>query len=258
MTNLKKQTTVALFVKIEKTKSSEERAEIVAILKERGQDVSKWETVETVETVATETVAEEVAETVADAGTDAVTETVTDAEISGDDEATVALRKDVDSLIEIVIEEKRIGVYQEIMKALGGKFDSDFEELLAAATVEQLKEAASFRTLAETKKGDEPKAKKEKVVKEKKEKAPKAEKAPKPKKEKAPKAEGEEGGVNITIEKFADADFALEGTVTFSAGGAEVTGTIKRFYICHVSGKEKARIKGADGKIYFKTSKDLK
>lgn len=54
---------------------------------------------------------------------------------------------EVDEFVDSLIENNRNGVYNEVMKALGGKFDSDLDYLLDNATEEQLKEALNFKKI---------------------------------------------------------------------------------------------------------------
>ena len=61
------------------------------------------------------------------------------------DDYLKSLRDMVDKFVDELIESKRSGVYFEVMKALGGRFDSDLDELLEAADESQLKDALSFK-----------------------------------------------------------------------------------------------------------------
>jgi len=226
---LKKSTTEQLVKKADKA-SGEELAAIVEVLKGRGQDVTKWETT--------------------DAGT-----AVPEAPAAADaDKIREEFLAELDEFVEKVINESRTGIYNEIMKALGGSFDSDIEELYASASLAQIKDALAYKNIL-------------KPTEKAKTAAPKAPAAPK--KATAPKAPvakkvtseegGEEGGKNITIPKFSDSDeFELGCKIEFNVSGETLTGEIKRFYICHLTKKERCRIKGDNGKVYFKTSKDIK
>lgn len=68
------------------------------------------------------------------------------------------LVNEVDEFVDALIEERRDGVYTEVMKVLGGNFDSDIDDLFESATEEQLKEALTFKKI---------KAKKEESTKSK-------------------------------------------------------------------------------------------
>lgn len=73
-------------------------------------------------------------------------------EIAAQEDATPALKLEalkqrVDELVDKLIEEKRTGVYNQVMKALGGNFYSDLDELLENATEAQLNDALSFSKL---------------------------------------------------------------------------------------------------------------
>jgi len=118
---LKKYSAKQLSAKLEKNSISKvEKEVIIEILKSRDQDVSKWE----------EVVEEKI-------------------EVSGkvvnSEDSLSGMKKEVDDFVDSLIEEKRTGVYNQVMKALGGNFYSDLDDLLEEATEQQLKEALSFK-----------------------------------------------------------------------------------------------------------------
>ncbi len=125
----KKNTTVQLLKKVEKV-SGEEFEAVIEVLKSRGQDVSKW--VKEPEQVEEPTQEEP---------------EQTEESVKNEDEIKAELIKKVDSFVEKIINEGRTGLYNQVMKALGGKFDDDIDELYAAATLSQLRDAYSFHKI---------------------------------------------------------------------------------------------------------------
>lgn len=116
--------------KLEKNKFSQsEVVAAISLLESRNVDVSSWKQVE-------EKIEEKEIET---------PKTLTKEELKEVVEQTrKELVEKVDTFIDTLISAKRSGVYTEVMKALGGKFESDLDELLENATIEQLKDALSF------------------------------------------------------------------------------------------------------------------
>jgi hypothetical protein len=121
--SFKKYSAKQLISKLEKGNLSSVETEIaIKILKKRGQNTSKWETEAQNEEKSVETV-----------------------------DKSTSVKEDIDRFVDQLIEQKRTGVYTEVMKALGGKFDDDLDELLEKATQEQLKDAISFKGLDKAK-----------------------------------------------------------------------------------------------------------
>jgi len=228
---LKKYSATQLVAKLEKGNLSEvETSVIIEILKKRGQDVSKWVTEETVETIVEEVKVEKI-------------EKITTVDLS-------VLAEEVDEFVDTLIEDHHDGVYNEVMKALGGTFESDLDDLLEVATESQLKEALSFKSI---------KPKKE-VVKTQEKKS--VEKVEKPKKEKTGKSvdlKESEGLKTKKLNNFTgDNNFKIGSLICFDVSEKQLQGEIKRFFVCHKTNKEKCRIKAENGKIYFKTINNIK
>ena len=142
---LKKSSSIQLVEKLTKNKFSQ--SEVVAavnLLESRGQDVSAWKQLEeVVEPEAKEPTKEELK--------------------ASAEEARLELVKSVDLFIDKLIEDKRSGVYTEAMKSLGGAFESDLDDLLDNATIEQLKDTLK---LGKIKKPELEKKVSEKIKKE--------------------------------------------------------------------------------------------
>jgi len=68
------------------------------------------------------------------------------------------LSEKVDAFVDELIAQKRTGVYNEVMKALGGKFNSDLDDLLEQTSKAQMKDALAFQKITST---PEPKKDKE-------------------------------------------------------------------------------------------------
>lgn len=201
---LKKYSANQLISKIEGGKLSKVELEIaIAILKKRGKDTSKYEEVDKL----------------------------------------APLRKEVDSLIDSLIELKRNGVYTQVMKALGGSFSSDLDELLMAATKDQLEEALSFGNFGKEKETEEepkeePVQEPEKPESEKKDTVNKTTTTRGPKILESKELEGLKAGVTVSF------------TLNKKRGGAETTGEMVRV---HQRGdKEYILIKLEDGTIVSK------
>lgn len=126
---LKKYSAVQLLTKLEKGNLPESEKEVaIEILEKRGQDVSKFKPVPIVEPEEVEVKVES-------------------KEVEKPKKTKLDLVSEVDDFVDTLIEDHRDGVYNEVMKALGGKFDSDIDELFENATEEQLKEALSFKKI---------------------------------------------------------------------------------------------------------------
>lgn len=134
---LKKCSTQQLIQKLEKFNPKSSEYDIcVQLLEKRGQDVSKYIVIEKPEDILTES-----------------------SESSLDE-----LKEQVDQFVDELIAAKRTGAYTEVMKALGGDYESDLDDLFEVATREQLLTALEFKNTPEqTKKEPSLKVKKEKV-----------------------------------------------------------------------------------------------
>lgn len=148
--SLKKNSTQQLISKLEKlNENSQEFEVIISILEKRGQDVSKWKKDEKQEEVVVYQSEEELTQEERE-----ILEKIEDKEQSLRDR----LIEEVDQFMDELIAGKRTGVNLEVLKALGGQYGSDLDELLENASIERLKDALSFKNL---------KQKAEKVKKEK-------------------------------------------------------------------------------------------
>lgn len=133
--SLKKNSTQQLVSKIDKLNSSSVEFEvIISILEKRNFDVSKWKVETSVDQVS-ESIKDEIHEIIKEESID-LTPTLRD-----------KLIEDVDHLVDELIASKRTGVYTEVMKALGGQYDSDIDELFEKATEEQLRDALVFQNM---------------------------------------------------------------------------------------------------------------
>jgi hypothetical protein len=223
---LKKFSVNQIISKLQRGCPEVEKEICISILKKRGQDVSKFKPVSVVEP---ETVKNEVVEKVEEPL----------------NSTRQQLIEEVDEFVDTLIEDHRDGVYTEVIKTLGGTFESDLDELFENATEAQLKEALSFKNI-KSKKSDTSEIKSVKKVVE-------------PKK----KVQKEEGNEKLlkseTIDKFSDFDdFSVDSKISFEVNGESKNGIITRIFIHHKTNKEQCRIKGDDNKIYFKTVKNIK
>lgn len=135
---LKKYSVKQLVEKLEKNKATEEETPIiVSILESRGQDVSKWKK---------EIVSQQIQDSI---DLESWSDDKSDPEIKLSERAQLA--QEVDEFVDVLISSHREGVYTEVMKALGGRYESDLDELLDIATVEQMKEALSFKGIKSNK-----------------------------------------------------------------------------------------------------------
>ena len=221
----KKYSANQLLSKLEKGNvTSVEKEVVIEILEKRGQDVSKFKSEPKPEKVESK---------------------VEKKEVEKPKKTKLDLVSEVDEFVDSLIEQKRTGVYIEVMKSLGGTFESDLDDLFEETTIEQLKEALSFKNI-KSKKSDTSEVKSVKKIVE-------------PKK----KVQKEEGNKKLleskTIEKFSDSDdFSVGSKVSFEINGKSKIGTIARIFIHHKTNKEQCRIKGDDKKVYFKTVKSIK
>lgn len=140
---LKKCSTQQLVQKLEKFKiDSDEYNICVQLLAKRGWDVSKYVTVEEQE--------------------------IPTVEVSQTPPTLDELKEQVDQFVDELIVAKQTGTYTEVMKALGGGYESDLSDLFEVATTEQLLTALELKNIpTQVKKETPSKTKKEKVQKEK-------------------------------------------------------------------------------------------
>lgn len=140
----KKCSTQQLFAKLAKlNQNSQEYGIIISLLEGRGQNVSNWKN-------------EEQDAPVSETAQESTTPTLDE------------LKERVDQFVDELIVAKRTGVYTEVMKTLGGDYESDLDDLFEVATMEQLQAALEFKNIPEQVKEETvPKVKKEKVQKEK-------------------------------------------------------------------------------------------
>jgi len=217
---LKKYSAKQLSAKLEKNSISKvEKEVIIEILKSRDQDVSKWE----------EVVEEKI-------------------EVSGkvvnSEDSLSGMKKEVDDFVDSLIEEKRTGVYNQVMKALGGNFYSDLDDLLEEATEQQLKEALSFKGI--------------KKVSEKIEKSkitPK-EKSADDKKSKSKSIFLEESEETKGLKSNSNVEFKAAANSKYS--NQFIKGVVVSVYKCHNANfKEYCKISTEHG-IFYKRSKSVK
>lgn len=140
--SLKKNSTQQLFSKLGKlNQNSQEYDVIISILDKRGQDVSNWKNDLQEEIVVYQSEEELTSEE---------TEIIEKHEIKELSEKD-RLIEEVDQFADELISQKHTGVYTEVMKVLGGKYDSDINELFETVSEEQLKDALSFKNKKEEK-----------------------------------------------------------------------------------------------------------
>ena len=157
--SLKKNSTQQLFAKLAKAnQKSQEYEVLISILEKRGQDVSMWKNDENQEEVVVYQSEEEL--------------TPEEQEIIEKSENKESSLKDklieeVDQFMDELIAQRRTGVNLEVLKALGGQYGSDLDMLLENASIEQLKDALSFKNLKQEK--TEVKDEKKEVLKKVKE-----------------------------------------------------------------------------------------
>jgi len=223
---LKKYSANQLISKLEKGNLTKLEKEVcIEILKKRDQDVSKWEQ-KSEESLERENLIDE-----------------------------------VDKFVDKLIEDKRDGVYTEVMKALGGKFESDIEDLFQSATEEQLEEALSFKKIKGTKKKSIKKVEEVKVVLEgEKEVTVITDITPKSTKKEPTKNKSK----SIQLEESKEIKGLVTGvTVEFKTAGNSkfpnkiISGKIKKIEVCSKSSKEYCKIISDKG-IFYKRSNSLK
>ena len=212
---LKKYSAKQLSAKLEKNSISEvEKEVIIEILKSRGQDVSKWEEVDTNEK-----------------------------EVNSED-LLDSMKKEVDEFVDSLIEEKRTGVYNQVMKSLGGNFDSDLDDLLEEVTEQQLKEALSFKGIKKVS---------EKIEKSKT--TPK-EKSADDKKSKSKSIFLEESEETKGLKSNSNVEFKAAANSKYS--NQFIKGVVVSVYKCHNANfKEYCKISTEHG-IFYKRSKSVK
>ena len=216
---LKKYSAKQLSAKLEKNSISKvEKEVIIEILKSRGQDVSKWE--EVVEKVDTN-----------------------EKEVNSED-LLDSMKKEVDEFVDSLIEEKRTGVYNQVMKSLGGNFDSDLDDLLEEVTEQQLKEALSFKGIKKVS---------EKIEKSKT--TPK-EKSADDKKSKSKSIFLEESEETKGLKSNSNVEFKAAANSKYS--NQFIKGVVVSVYKCHNANfKEYCKISTEHG-IFYKRSKSVK
>jgi len=212
---LKKYSAKQLSAKLEKNSISEvEKEVIIEILKSRGQDVSKWEEVDTNEK-----------------------------EVNSED-LLDSMKKEVDEFVDSLIEEKRTGVYNQVMKSLGGNFYSDLDDLLEEVTEQQLKEALSFKGIKKVS---------EKIEKSKT--TPK-EKSADDKKSKSKSIFLEESEETKGLKSNSNVEFKAAANSKYS--NQFIKGVVVSVYKCHNANfKEYCKISTEHG-IFYKRSKSVK
>lgn len=151
------------------------------------------------------------------------------------------LKGEVDLFVDELITANRTGVYTEVMKALGGNYESDLEELLDVATIEQLKEALSF-----------------KKIKSSEDKKPTVEKTSTPKPTTTIKKESksvilEEAEENKGLKNGVEVEFKAAGNSKFP--NEMITGKVDKVYKCHKANmKEYCKIVSEKGTFYKRTN----
>lgn len=147
--SLKKCSTQQLIQKLEKFNPKSEEYDIcMQLLERRGQDVSKWKI---------DTVSEEIKTP--------IHETI---QQEANPPTLGELKEQVDQFVDELIVAKRTSEYTEVMKALGGDYESDLDDLFGVVTMEQLLAALELKnTPSPLEKETSSKVKKEKVQKEK-------------------------------------------------------------------------------------------
>ena len=233
---LKKYSAAQLISKLEKGNLPESEKEVaIEILEKRGQDVSKWRMASD-DTNVEETVTQE---------------PVKKKEISLSREELIGK---VDAFVDTLIEDHRDGVYTEVMKALGGKFDSDIDELFENATEEQLKEALSFKKI-KAKKEEPTQSKVQKKVEGKTEKVVKSKEEGK-KEKKVSKIKKEKILQSSEVE-----DLKVGVSVCFlNKENEKIYGDIVKIFLSHKNNKEicKINIKDCDKFVHKRTNKLIK
>jgi len=216
---LKKYSAKQLSAKLEKNSISEvEKEVIIENLKSRGQDVSKWE---------------EVVEK----------DDPNEKEVNSED-LLDSMKKEVDEFVDSLIEEKRTGVYNQVMKSLGGNFDSDLDDLLEEVTEQQLKEALSFKGIKKVS---------EKIEKSKT--TPK-EKSADDKKSKSKSIFLEESEETKGLKSNSNVEFKAAANSKYS--NQFIKGVVVSVYKCHNANfKEYCKISTEHG-IFYKRSKSVK
>lgn len=205
---LKKLSATQLLAKLEKGGLTDLQKEIcIEILNKRGRDTSKFTSTQEPE-VAVEPVTPKV-EVKESAGVDPLK----------------TLKDEVDSFVESLILEKRIGLFAQVMKALGGGNNSNMEDLFEVVTEEQLKEALSFNKI------------KKPIIEAKAGKPEKGAKtgSDKPKSDKPEKSKGKTKTSGIITESKEMEGLKKGVKVSFTLskkrGGAEATGVMVRVHL---------------------------
>lgn len=245
--SLKKNSTQQLVSKLEKMDTSNSVYEvIVSLLEKRGQDVSKWK-------------AEEPKSDVVYEDTEDMTEE--DLKIVEQHEEKVEepslrdkLIEEVDRFMDELIAQKRTGVNLQVLKALGGMYGSDLDILLENATLEQLQDAISFKSLKPQKEV----SKVDSLIAKGKEM-----KNNQPKKEQSILLT--KSSKSIILEESEEVEgLKVNSNVEFKAAPSSklsnqvLNGVVLSVYKCHKSNfKEYCKI-SFDGNIFYKRSNSLK
>lgn len=243
----KKFGTLELMKKVEKL-SGDDKLACIEVLKQRNQDVSKWEN----KVGATESFTEEFT---LESTEEKVQEDFVGADTaSGDDQSgSIKVKTNRDNLIEEVdkfidelIASKRTGVYMQVMKSLGGHYNSDVEELFKNATEEQLKDALTFRGVKQEEKVADKKVEK-KTPDTKKEKP-----EPKEKKVKSEKQFNSKEIENLCIGTLVE----FKSSARSKVPNEILKGVVVKFDYDKVD-TEFVQVKSGDN-FFWKTSKSVK
>ena len=224
---LKKYSAVQLLAKLEKGNLPESEKEVaIEILDKRGQDVSKFKPVPIVEPGVVKNEVEEI-----------VKEKVEVVLIP----TRQQLIEEIDEFVDALIEDHRGDVYTEVMKVLGGNFDSDIDDLFENATEEQLKEALSFKNI-KSKKSETLEVKSVKKVVE-------------PKKE---VQEFKRTKKELEIPKDIDLEVGDKVSFIYQKTKEEKQGFIIRYFFYKKANKNYFAVKDLDGHLYYKSVKSVK
>lgn len=228
--SLKKNSTQQLFSKLGKlNQNSQDYEVIVSILEKRGQDVSNWKNESNIDLIL-----DTVDESWADDGSDSKESDVIPEPINLTPTLRDKLIEEVDQFVDELIKSKRTGVYTEVMRALGGQYDSDIDELFETVSEEQLKDALSFKNLKQDK--TEVKNEKKDVIKKVKENNKKSF-------TKSKEIEILESGISVS---FIDRD------------KNSVNAKIVKFFLSHKNSSEICELVLGDNRLVHKRTNKLK